>query len=366
MRLTVARDELAAKLALAGRVASSKTTIPILSHVALVAQEGVVELRSTDMELSLRLPLEAAVEEAGAVVLPRLASDIVRTLAEGSVLVEHKTGEGSATIAAGGSSFTLNCLQESEYPALPVDEGTGVEIPASVLGGTAERVVRAASRDESRPVLTGVLVRMGSDGLTMVATDSYRLAVKQTPLDTPPAQPLEAIVPARALVEVGRLVSALGADTVEIVLGADSALFRIGAARLTSRLIDGQFPDYRQLLPDRFEHELVFDRAELLAVLTRIGVLAQRAAPIRLLLQEGSMTVAAISEQLGQGRETIPTAFTGDPVEIGFNADFLRDGVDGIEGEEVRIGLISPLRPGLLRGANGDYRYLIMPIRLNA
>lgn len=366
MRLTVSRDELAAKLALAGRVASSKTTIPVLSHVALVAQDGAVELRATDMELSLRLPIEAAVEEGGAVVLPRLAADIVRTMAEGSVLVEHRTGEGSATLAGGGSSFTLNCLQEGEFPELPADEGTGVEIPSSALAGTAERVVRAASRDESRPVLTGVLVRLGPDGVTMVATDSYRLAVKETPLETPPAELTEAIVPARALVEVGRLLASTGADTVEVVLGDGRALFRVGDTRLTSRLIDGQFPDYRQLLPERFDHELVFDRAELLAVLTRIGVLAQRAAPIRLLLEDGSMTVSAISEQLGQGRETIPTAFSGDPVEIGFNADFLRDGVEGIEGDEVRVGLISPLRPGLLRGTNGDYRYLLMPIRLNA
>jgi DNA polymerase-3 subunit beta len=366
MRLTLNRDELAAKLALAGRIASSKSTIPVLGHVVLSAQDGTVELRATDMELSLRLPVEAAVEEAGAVVLPRLAADIVRTMAEGSVLIEHRAGEGSAAITGGGSSFSLNCLQEGEFPELPPDSGSGVEIPAGVLTATAGRVVRAASRDESRPVLTGVLVRIGPDGLTMVATDSYRLALKQTPLEAPPAQVHEAIVPGRALVELDRLVGAVGSPTVEVVLTEGRALFRVGGARLTSRLIDGQFPDYRQLLPTSFEHELTFDRAELTGVLTRIGVLAQRAAPIRLHLESGAMTVTATSEQIGQGRESIPAAFSGDPVEIGFNADFLREGVESVEGEEVRIGLISPLRPGLITGTNGDYRYLLMPIRLNA
>ena len=359
MRLTISRDELSAKLALAGRIASTKTTVPVLSHVALVAHDGNVELRATDVEMSLRLPVEASVEEAGGVVLPRLAADIVRSMAEGTVLVEHRVGEGVATITGGASSFALNCLQESEFPDLPPDVGEGVAIPADVLASTTDRVVRAASRDESRPVLTGVLVRIGADGLTMVATDSYRLAVKQAALPEPPTETREAIVPSRALVEVGRLAGALKAISVEVV-------FRVGDARLTSRLIEGQFPDFRQLLPESFDHELVFDRAELLGVLTRIGVLAQRTTPIRLRFEEGAMTVSAISEQLGQGRETIPTPFTGEPLEIGFNAEFLREGVDGVEGDEVRLGIISPLRPGLLRGVDGDYRYLLMPIRLNA
>lgn len=366
MRLTINRDELAGKLALAGRVASSKSTIPVLGHVLLSAQDGAVELRATDMELSLRLPLEAAVEEGGAIVLPRLTSDIVRSMAEGSVLIEHRLGEGSATITGGASSFSLNCLQEGDFPEIPADSGTGVEISAKAFTTTAARVSRAVSRDESRPVLTGVLVRIAPDGLTMVATDSYRLALKQTPLDPAPTQTHEAIVPGRALAELDRLVAATGAETMEIVLSEGRAAFRVGSARFTSRLIDGQFPDYRQLLPQSFEHELVFDRSELVAVLGRIGVLAQRATPIRLYLENGALTVTATSEQLGQGRESIPAAFSGEPIEIGFNAEFLREGVESVEGDEVRIGLISPLRPGLISGVNGDYRYLIMPIRLNA
>jgi DNA polymerase III subunit beta len=366
MRLTINRDELAGKLALAGRVASSKSTIPVLGHVLLSAQDGAVELRATDMELSLGLPLEAAVEEAGAIVLPRVASDIVRSMAEGSILIEHRLGEGSATVTGGASSFSLNCLQEGEFPELPADEGSGVTVPAKVFTATAGRVTRAASRDESRPVLTGVLVRIGPDGITMVATDSYRLALKQTVLENPPGQVVEAIVPARALLELDRLVAATGADNIEIVLSEGKAQFRVGAARFTSRLIDGQFPDFRQLLPTTFEHELVFDRAELLGVLVRMGVLAQRAAPLRLHLENGALTVTATSETLGQGRESIPAAFSGEELDIGFNADFLREGVESVEGDEVRLGLISPLRPGLISGASGDYKYLIMPIRLNA
>lgn len=366
MRLTCLRDELASKLALAVRAASSKSTIPVLGQVLLTAQDGTVELSATDMELSLRVPVEATIGEPGSVVVPRLATDIVRTLADGQVELEHRANEGVVSVTGGQSSFTLNCLQASEFPQLPADEGEGITMPVGPFVQTSDRVSRAASRDDTRPVLTGVLVRIGLDGITMVATDSYRLAVMQTALESAPSETREAIIPARALQEVSRLAAAMKAEEIEIVIAENQAIFRIGGARLISRLIDGQFPDYRQLVPDQFEHEVVFDRAELGSVLSRIGVLAQRSAPIRLAFEQGQVTVSTVSEQLGEGHESLPVTFQGDPFEIGFNAEFVRDGVENVDGDELRLGLISPLRPGLLRGADDGYRYLLMPIRLNA
>ena len=200
----------------------------------------------------------------------------------------------------------------------------------------------------------------------MVATDSYRLAVRHTPLESPPPDVREAIVPARGLGEISRLVGLAKPEAVEVVLTESQALFRVGDVRLTSRIIEGQFPDHRQLVPDTFEHDVAFDRAELLGVLTRIGVLAQRNTPVRLAFEQGSVTISATSEQVGEGRESLPVGFTGEGLEIGFNVEFLRAGVESVTGDEVRLGLISPLRPGLLRGAGDDYRYLLMPIRLNA
>lgn len=366
MRLVSPKDELSVKLAAAGRAASSKSTIQILSHVLLRAEEGWCGLAATDMELSLRVPVGGTVEEPGAVVLPRLAGDIVRSMADGPVTLEHRAGEGVVSLSGGGSSFTLNCLQASDFPELPADEGSGLTLPSEGLVDTIDRVARAASRDETRPVLTGVLLRLAPDGLTMVATDSYRLAVRQLPLDAPPADAREAIVPARALTEVARMAPALKAESVEIVLTETQALFRVGDMRLTSRLIDGQFPDHRQLVPDAFEHEVAFDRGELVGVLGRIGVLAQRNTPVRLAFESGSVTVSATSDQVGEGHESLPVTFSGEPLEMGFNVEFLRAGVESVAGEQVRLGLISPLRPGLLRGAGDDYRYLLMPIRLNA
>ena len=365
VRLTCPRDDLAARLALASRAASGKGTIPVLANVLLRAEEGLVELAATDMEVSLRVPLEdAGVEEHGSVVLPRLAADLVRSMAPGPVSIVHAENEGQVQISGGGSSFSLNCHQSAEYPELPQDGGVGVPMPARTFTECADRVVRAASRDETRPVLTGVLVRMGPGGLTMAATDSYRLAVRTMSLKNPPAEEREAIIPARAVAEAARLASQAGDAEVEIALGESQATIRCGGVRLTSRLIDGQFPDYRQLIPAEFEQEVRLDRAEFLGVLTRIGVLAQRTAPLRLSFEQGQLTVATASDQVGEGRESLPVAYAGEPMEIGFNADFLREGVDGMSGDEVRLGLISPLRPGLLRGDSDDHRYLLMPIRL--
>lgn len=365
VRLTCPRDELATRLATVSRAASGKGTIPVLANVLLRAEEGVVELAATDMEVSLRVPLDdAGVEEHGSVVLPKLAADLVRSMAPGPVALAHNENEGQIQLSGGGSSFSLNCHQAGEYPELPPATGMGMPIPASRFVACAERVVRAASRDETRPVLTGVLVRVGPDGLTMAATDSYRLAVRTVPLDAPPDDERQAILPARAVAEAARLAAQAGDAVLELALGESQAVVRVAGISLTSRLIDGQFPDYRQLIPSEFDHDVRLDRAEFLAVLTRIGVLAQRTSPLRLAFTPGQLTVATASDQVGEGRESMPVPYGGEPLEIGFNADFLREGVEGVEGVEVRLGLISPLRPGLLRGDGDDHRYLLMPIRL--
>jgi DNA polymerase-3 subunit beta len=365
MRLTCTKEDLAAVLAAVGRATSTKSTVPVLANVLVEAKDGKVVVAATDMELSLRAPLAAIIEEPGSVVLPRLVSDIVRSMASGDVVIEHRPGEGVVSVSGGASTFTLNCHQASEFPELPADQGAGITLPAATLLAASERVTKAASRDDTRPVLTGVLVRLEADSITMVATDSYRLAVRRAEITGGPPEPVEALVPARALAEAQRVVALGGSEEIELVLTDTQGTLRAGDVRLTTRLIDGQFPDYRQLIPDHFDHDLILNRAEILGVLTRIGVLAQRNTPVRMSFREGELTVSAVSDQFGEGRESVPVPFSGEPLEIGFNVEFLRAGVDSIDGEIVRLGIISPLRPGLLRGEDDAFRYLLMPIRLS-
>ena len=170
-----------------------------------------------------------------------------------------------------------------------------------------------------------------------------------------------AIIPARALQEVSRIASA---DEVQLGLLSNHVVFGADGTWLTTRRIDGQFPNYRQLRPEAFEHELPIARDELLEVVRRVSVMAQRNSPLRLRFADGELTISAQTQDVGEAKESLPVQFSGDPLEIGFNADFLRDGVESVEGDNVVLKLISPLRPGLVTGESDDFWYLIMPIRL--
>jgi DNA polymerase-3 subunit beta len=236
-----------------------------------------------------------------------------------------------------------------------------MSIDADAVLETAGRVSRAASRDESRPVLTGILVRFEGQNLVMAATDSYRLAVKETSMGSSGPE-LDAIVPARALGELTRI--AQGAGGLQIGVQENQVLFATDGILLTTRRIEGQFPNYRQLLPETFEHELALPRDELLEVVRRVSVMAQRNAPLRMRFAEGELTVSAQTQDVGEARETMPAPFASDPLEIGFNPEFLRDGIESVEGDELRLKLISSLRPAVIQGEGDDFSYLIMPIRL--
>jgi DNA polymerase-3 subunit beta len=200
----------------------------------------------------------------------------------------------------------------------------------------------------------------------MVATDSYRLSVKQTALETALSSGFEVNVPARALQELGRIASHTDEESVQVSVRQNQVVFVLGQVVLSSRLIDGQFPNYRQLLPESFEHELRIAGPELRDVVRRISLLAQKNAPLRLAFQPGELTVSAQTPDIGEARESLPVSFQGEPLEIGFNPEFLRDGLEAIEEGDVIVKLISPLRPGLLEAADDSgFLYLIMPIRLN-
>ena len=366
MRIACRKDELAEKLQLVGRGVSTRTTVQILAGIMLRAAGGRLHLSATDMEISLRVSFEAQVEDEGAVVVPgRLLVDIVRLLPAGDVTLEHGPEEGVARLTCGSASYTLNTYGPEDFPRLPeVDPETSFTVDRKAFLDTIARVGRSASRDESRPVLTGVLVRFEGGKVVMAATDSYRLSVKETELAQGPPQELEAIVPARALAELARIGQATESETIEVGVQENQVVFGIDGVWLTARRIDGQFPNYRQLLPEQFEAEVHLPREELLDVVRRTGLLAQRKSPLRLRFEDGELTVSAQTQDVGEARESLPVSYGGEALEIGFNAEFLRDGLESVTDETVRLKLISPLRPGLLHGESDDFLYLIMPIRL--
>jgi DNA polymerase III subunit beta len=368
VKISLERDALLGQLQTVSRVASTRSAIQALSGVQLMASSDGCELRATDMDVGLRVPLEAEVVREGVVVLPaRLILDVVRALPASSLTLELRSAEQDVELVSGSATFHIRVLRAEDFPPFPEpDPDSSVSLPAAAFVSTALKVAGSASRDETRPVLTGILVSASERELRMVATDSYRLSVKETVLEAPLRQAFEVNVPARALQELARVAGHVEDEQLEVSVRQNQVLFVLDGVVLSSRLIDGQFPNYRQLLPESFEHELRVAGAELTDVVRRISLLAQKNAPLRLSFQAGELTVSAQTPDVGEARESLPVAFQGEPLEIGFNPDYLRAGLEAIEQGDVLLKLISPLRPGLIEAADESrFQYLIMPIRLN-
>src|SRR5918996_3660638 len=278
LRATCSRDDLASVLGTVSRGLSTRGAVQVLNGILLRSEEGRLTLAATDMEISLRATVGGEISGDGAVVVPgRLLTDLVRLLPDESVTLTHEEGDGVLAVTSGSHSSRLNVYSAEDFPRLPPTDVPLHVIAAPALLGTIEKVARAASRDESRPVLTGILVRIEGDRLVMAATDSYRLAVKETELAGSGAD-LDAIIPARALQELARL--AAGADEVRLGAHENHVIFGAGDMWLTSRRIDGQFPNYKQLLPETFEAEVTIQRVPLLEVVRRASVMAQRNSPL--------------------------------------------------------------------------------------
>ncbi|MDE3134708.1 MAG: DNA polymerase III subunit beta [Acidobacteriota bacterium] len=368
MKISLDRDALLTELQAVTRVASTRSAIQALSGVQLAASGSTCELRATDTDVSLRVPLPADITREGTVVLPaRLLLDVVRLLPQAAVSLELRPAEQDVELLSGNASFHIRTLHSEDFPPFPeLDPGAAISLPVKAFVETANKVSGSASRDETRPVLTGILVSASGSEVRMVATDSYRLSVKETPLEKALTSGFEVNVPARALQELARLAGHAENEQLTISVRQNQVVFALGDVVLSSRLIDGQFPNYRQLLPESFEHELRFAGPELRDVVRRISLLAQKNAPLRLSFGAGELTVSAQTPDIGEAHESLPVSFQGEPFEIGFNPEYLRDGLEAIEDADVVMKLISPLRPGLLETGDGSgFVYLIMPIRLN-
>jgi DNA polymerase-3 subunit beta len=366
MKIRCNREHLADRLAQAARAASTRANLQSAAHVRLSAEssEVPVELAATDLEMTLRVPLDADVEQGGSVLLPaKIAPELIRAL-NGETVELSAEDDGRVLVSAGSSTYTLYGLPVDEFPQLPeIDHEQVFETDSAVFADVVGRVKRAASRDESRPVLTGALVRFESDRITMAATDSYRLAVAEAPLTKAPPEALEAIIPIKALEEVVRIAGADGA--LSVAIGEGLVTFGIDGIWLSVRRIEGQFPNFTALKPDGVEQSATIAKDELLEVVRRVGIVVRQNTPVRVELAPGQLSLQARTADVAEGAESIPVAATGtETIEIGFNHEFLRDGIESVPGDEVKLSLISSLRPALLESVDGAFWYVIMPIRI--
>jgi len=366
MKLVTNKSALVECLGIVNKAISSRSSIQVLSGVLIEARDDKTLLSATDMEISIRAPLAARVEQPGSLVVPaRIATDIARSLPTGEVVIEQRAGETQVEIRAAESLFDLHSLPAVDFPQLPTFAAEGFTVSKQAFLETVDRVAPSASKDETRPVLTGVLIHFAKDTVRMVATDSYRLSVKETPVAASVTEKIQAIIPGRTLLELSRIATGLTDETIRVVPTENQILFEAGGISLVSRIIDGQFPNYRQLIPETFDYEVAVDHDEFLEAVRRVGLLAQKNAPLRLRFAENTLTVSAESQDVGKAHESIPIQYSGDDLAIGFNPEFLEAGIAAVKESPVYLRFISPLRPGLVKGAGDDFLYLVMPIRLN-
>lgn len=360
MKLVCAKEELSAGLQSVLRSVGTRAGIPALSGVLFELTDQDLSLTTTDLELTtrVRLPLTG---EAGKVLVPaRLLADIVRSLPSDEV--ELLADNGTVRIAGGRARFEVRSLPPEDFPK--VDAPTGgrtLSLDGATLGTAFAQVTPAASRDETRPVLTGVLFEGRGDELRIVATDSYRLAVRS--VEAPGAGDTKVLVPARAVSEVGRLADG---GEIDIEISSSQVGFAVGDASIQSRVIEGEFPGYERLLPDDQPNELRISKDSFIESLKRVAVLAQDATPIFLELSEERIRITCHAQGLGEAAEDVDGAYSGEELRAAFNAQYLEAGVAAARSEEVSIDFTEAQRPALIHApGDRDFVYLLMPIRVS-
>ena len=366
MKFRCERDVLADALATAGRAATSRTgALPVLEGVHLQVRGDELSVTGTDLEMSIRLTVTVGGVSDGAVVVPaRLSADAVKSLPAGAV--EFSVGEDDVSISAGRSQFSLRSYNLDDYPAQVDPAAEAVTVASADFADALRQVVRAASTDEARGVITGVLIAAEDDGVRMVATDSYRLAVRDLPETGMLSGGQKVLVPHRALTELQRILGS--SEQLTVRLGARHATFECGSTRLTTRLIEGDYPNYRNLVPASSPNQLTVSKEALLEALRRVKIMARdSASAVRLTLGGDTLTLAVRDQDYGRAVEELDVRYEGDEMLVGFNPDYLMSGVDAIDADEVTFYLRDPIKAVVLRGVGKeDYLYLLMPLRVSS
>jgi DNA polymerase-3 subunit beta len=360
------RDTLAEAVATAQRAVASRTgAMPVLSGLRVSLTPGSLELVGTDLELTIRVRVPADTDGEGSAVVPaRLFSEIVRQLDGDTVSVE--LADDDAKIEAGRFATTLRTLSAAEFPRLPEAGEGGVRVDSAALAEALRQVVPGASRDDARPILTGVLLTASAGGLRLVATDSYRLALRDLQGVSMLEEGQKVLVAAKGLNEVQRLLSGETGE-IEVVLGEREVVFRVGTTEVTTRLIEGEFPNYQQLIPSGYPNRLTVSRDALQSAVNRVRLVGQSkdTAPIRLGMSAEGLELSAIAQDVGEAHESVEAKYEGTDVTVAFNSQFLLDGIDAAASDEVVIESIDPLKPAVMKATDtGDFLYLLMPVRI--
>ncbi len=371
MKFRSERDALVEMLATAGRAVGGRGgSSPVLLGLLLTCTGNSLRVVGTDLDLTIQVTDEVIGIDDGSCVVPaRLSTDIVRRLEPGAVTFAD--GGDHITITSARSTFTLQTYPVVEFPPVGRTGEASTRLPGPVVSEAVRQVVRAASHDDGRPLLTGVLMARVDDTLRMVATDSYRMAMRDLPgADILPGTE-DILVPARALSELQRLPSGSGGDgpgdEVAVAAGANEITFWQGKVQISTRLLEGRYPDYKQLIPDGYPNRLHLGKETFLAALRRVQLLVRdNTTPVRLSMRSGGVDLSVQSQDVGDATEAVDGDFSGEDLVIAFNPSYLIDGVEAVVGDEVIVETADATRAATVRGAEDDqFRYLLMPVRVS-
>ncbi len=366
MKFSINQSELQNALSVVLKGVSTRSTLPILSGILIDAQGDGLTLQTTDLELSIQYSLPALVEEEGKAVVPgKLFSEIVKNLPDAAVHVD--ASEESAVITCDASSFSIKALNHEDFPGFPhVDTTQRIEIPFTQFQSMVRRVARVVSKDESRAILTGVFITLEEGLLKMVATDSYRLAVTEAELPDSQADSFKAVISGSFLNEIASL--SMPNAVVSLALAENQIVVECQNTVFINRRIEGNFPNYKQLIPDGYTTRAKVDVARLVAAVKRSSILGSSDAPVKFDLNVGSQTaqLSAATQDVGAAQETISCEIEGEDAEIAFNHSFVLSGLSSVEGDDVYLEVQSSLKPGIFRSETPEnYLYLVMPVRIS-
>jgi DNA polymerase-3 subunit beta len=333
--------------------------MPILQGVLVEVAGSSMRITGTDLEMTVRTNLDVEVLEEGRTVIPaRYATEAVRKLPPGAVVLQ--AGDGEVEITGGGPRFRFRELPADDFPKVAEpDLVDAVDVDGAEFAGAVAQVGVAASNDDARPILTGMFFEQEGDGLRLVATDSYRLAVRDL---AEVRGRLSGLIPVRALRDLGRTV---GASQLKVAIGTREATIVSERGSLTARLVEGTFPNYRQLIPAGYQGRVVVARDALLDAIDRASLVAEDHIPIRLHLQDGGIELSVTRQDVGGETEHVEASYSGEEMTIAFNSRYLNDGVSAVTDDEVALDVQDPLKPGVIRGTESqDFLYLLMPVRL--
>lgn len=365
MKIRCERDALAEAVGHVQRVLTSRSgALPAISGLLVEVEGSSANLQATDLDLTIRERLEVQTDEPGSTVFPRLFGDVVRSLEPGMVAIE--TNDDEATIQAGRSEFKLRVLSAKDFPTMPGAEDVGgVQIESPAFAEALRQVVPAASKDDARPILTGVLLAPEGAGIRLVATDSYRLALRDLPSQQVLDEHESVLVPAKALGELQRLI---GQGPIELALSDRDASFKTATTTISTRLIEGQFPSYEKLIPQGAQNQLTVEREPLMEAVRRLRLLTQarEGTPIRFSMRADELNLEVSAHEIGQAHETTDAKYEGEELLMAFNPDFLLDGLQAISGTHVVIETLDALKPATLKSTEPDgFLYLLMPVRVS-